>query len=108
MRFLGPSAHDRAWARHALEKFPADAVLYGPYTLKSKARPADLNAIDRTQLYEPQIRSGGGKTGALACSSWSLRCRRCQIRRYAIEARGTRASTNSLIRYVLARSIWSR
>ena len=53
VRFLGMSTHDRAWAQHVLEKFPAYAVLYIPYTLRSKAKPADLNAIDRTQLSEP-------------------------------------------------------
>jgi len=52
-RFLGLSTHDRAWTEHVLERFPDYAVLYLPYTLKSKAKPADLSSIDRTQLYEP-------------------------------------------------------
>lgn len=54
VRFLGMSTHDRAWAQHVLEKFPQFAVVYTPYTLKSKAKPADLKSIDRTQLYEPE------------------------------------------------------
>ena len=53
-RFLGMSTHDRAWAQYVIEKFPEFTVVYAPYTLKSKAKPASLTAIDRTQLYEPQ------------------------------------------------------
>jgi predicted aldo/keto reductase-like oxidoreductase len=54
VRFLGMSTHDRAWAQYVIEKFPPFMVVYAPYTLKSKARPASLTAIDRAQLYEPQ------------------------------------------------------
>jgi predicted aldo/keto reductase-like oxidoreductase len=54
VRFLGMSTHDRAWAQYVIEKFPSFAVVYAPYTLKSKAKPATLTALDPTQLYEPQ------------------------------------------------------
>lgn len=53
-RFLGMSTHDRAWAQHVTERYPQYAVIYAPYTLKSKAKPADLKSIDRAQLYEPR------------------------------------------------------
>ena len=164
------STHDRAWARHVLEEFPAYAVLYVPYTLKSKAQPADLNSIDRTQLYEPpdqewwlQDRRPGllelvrkNDVGVITTKPFSaglifsaarqefgrpdgatdadrelarltlayilaharrflrIRARAAHAGRakqpagYAIEARGTRDSTISVIWYVLARSIWSR
>jgi predicted aldo/keto reductase-like oxidoreductase len=53
-RFLGMSTHDRAWAQYVIEKYPQYAVVYAPYTLKSKTKPADPKSIDRAQLYEPR------------------------------------------------------
>jgi len=52
-RFLGFSTHDRVWSQQVIQKFPQYAMLYMPYTLKSKVKQTDLKWIDRTQLYEP-------------------------------------------------------
>jgi len=52
-RFLGMSTHDRVWSKQVIQKFPQYAMLYMPYTLKSKVKQTDLKSIDRTQLYEP-------------------------------------------------------
>ena len=65
-RFLGMSTHDRAWTEYVIEKYPQYAVVYAPYTLKSKAKPANLKSIDRAQLYEPQdqgVRLGDTRKG---------------------------------------------
>lgn len=52
-RFLGFSTHDRVWSQQVIQKFPQYAMLYMPYTLKSKVKQSDFKSIDRTQLYEP-------------------------------------------------------
>lgn len=52
-RWLGMSTHDRVWTQEVMAEYPQFAVVYIPYTLKSKVKPADLGSIDPTQLYEP-------------------------------------------------------
>lgn len=52
-RFLGFSTHDRVWSRQVIKKFPQYAMVYMPYTLKSKTKQTDPKSIDRTWLYEP-------------------------------------------------------
>jgi predicted aldo/keto reductase-like oxidoreductase len=52
-RFLGMSTHDRVWTQKVIEKFPQYAMVYMPYTLKSKVKQSDPKSIDRKLLYEP-------------------------------------------------------
>jgi len=58
-RFLGMSTHDRVWTQQVIEKFPQYAMVYMPYTLKSKVKPPDLKSIDCKQLYEPTHKARG-------------------------------------------------
>jgi aryl-alcohol dehydrogenase-like predicted oxidoreductase len=58
-RFLGMATHDRIWTQQVIKKFPQYAMVYMPYTLRSKVKPADLKSIDRKQLYEPSYKPGG-------------------------------------------------
>jgi predicted aldo/keto reductase-like oxidoreductase len=52
-RFLGMSTHDRVWTQKVIEKFPQYAMVYMPYTLKSKVKQSDPKSINRKLLYEP-------------------------------------------------------
>jgi predicted aldo/keto reductase-like oxidoreductase len=52
-RFLGMSSHDRIWYQDVMQRYPQYAMLYIPYTLKSKVKQTDFRSIDRSQLYEP-------------------------------------------------------
>jgi predicted aldo/keto reductase-like oxidoreductase len=52
-RFLGMSTHNRVWTQKVIEKFPQYAMVYMPYTLKSKVKQSDPKSINRKLLYEP-------------------------------------------------------
>jgi len=52
-RFLGMSTHDRVWTQQVIEKFPRYAMVYMPYTLRSKVSQPDPRSVDRKLLYEP-------------------------------------------------------
>ena len=52
-RFLGMSTHDRVWTQKVIDKFPQYAMVYMPYTLKSKVKQSDPKSINRKLLYEP-------------------------------------------------------